>query len=267
VNAVPILVIPPGNDAGYEPNRSIALGRLTKPVIDEITREFKAAKSAEETDPARALALYRAFLARQPKFAEAHYRAARLLERSGEYASANREYVLARDLDGFPQRCPTDLQDAYRAVAGRHETAILIDGEAVLRALTPHGILDDNLFHDAQHPVLIGHIALARAVLDGLRLRHAVGWPATTPTPNIDASECAAHFGMTPNRWAIVCGRVVFFYKRTAYLRHDPKHRLGILDRYEKAAREIRAGSTPKETGVPGVGTRPTWVTDPFVLH
>lgn len=258
VKALPILVIPPGNDGGYEPNRSIAVGPLSKDAVDEITREFKAARTAEKGDPARAMALYRAFLERQPKFAEAHYRVAQLLERAGDYEGASREYVLARDLDGFPQRCPTDLQDVYRTVAQRHSASILIDGQAVLLAISPHGILDDNLFHDAQHPVLIGHIALARAVLDGMRIRHALDWPASTSTPNIDAAECAAHFGMTPNRWAIVCGRVVFFYKRTAYLRHDPKHRLNVMNRYEKAARDIRAGSTPEETGVPGLGTRPT---------
>lgn len=257
INALPIFVIPPGNDAGYEPNRSIALGPFTKPATEEITRDFKAAKNAEAAEPARAIALYRAFLERQPKFAEAHYRLARLIERSGDFEAANREYVLARDLDGFPQRCPTDLQDVYRIVAERHPRSILIDGQTVLRALSTHGILDDNLFHDAQHPVLIGHIALARAVLDGLRQRAALGWPAERPTPTIDAGECALHFGMTPNRWAIVCGRVVFFYKRTAYLRHDPKHRLAVMNRYEKAAQEIRAGSTPEETGIPGLGTRP----------
>jgi hypothetical protein len=257
VGALPVLVIPPGNDAGYEPNRSVAVAPLTEPQIKAVIREFNAAKAAEDDDPSRSLAFYRAFLVKQPLFAEAHYRVARLLERSGDYEGANHEYVLARDLDGFPQRCPSDLQDTYRAVAARHPAALLVDGQSVLRALSRHGILDDHLFHDAQHPVLIGHVALAQAVLDGLRARRAFGWSGGAPAARIDPAECAEHFGMSLNRWAVVCGRVVFFYKRTAYLRHDPAHRLAIIARYEQAAREIRAGKTPEETGVPGLGVRP----------
>ncbi len=259
IGTLPVLVIPPGNDAGYEPNRSVATGRLTREEVESITREFQAAKAFEDTDPARSLALFRAFLGRQPRFAEAHYRVARLLERSGDYGAAYREYILARDLDGFPQRCPSDFQEAYRRVASRHPGALLIDGQAVLRALSPHGILDDHLFHDGQHPVLISYVALAQAVLDGLRARHAFGWTGDAPAPRIDPAECAAHFGMTPDRWAIACKCVAHFLKRLAYMRHDPTHRLEVLERYETAAREILAGRPPEETGVAGLGVRPTW--------
>lgn len=259
LKALPILVIPPGNDAGFEPNRSIAVGRLTQPRIDAIAREFQAAKQVEESDPARALTLYRQFLSQQPKFAEAHYRVARLLEKSKEFEEANREYILARDLDNYPQRCPSDLQDTYRAVARRHPRAILIDGQAVLSALSPHGILDDNLFHDGQHPVLLAHVALAQAALKAVHDRQALGWPAGTPAPKIDAADCAENFKMSPNRWASLCDWVAYYYKRTAYLRHDPTHRLAIAEHYEKAASAIRAGTAPEDTGVPGLGTRPTW--------
>jgi tetratricopeptide (TPR) repeat protein len=259
VHALPILIIPPGNDAGYEPNRSVGVGRLSKDDVDALTRQFESARVLERNQPAQALGFYRTFLEQQPKFAEAHYRIARLLERSGEYEAANREFILARDLDGFPQRFPSDFEEAYRTVAARHASAILVEGPTVLRAMSGHGILDDNLFHDAQHPVLIGHVALAQAVLDGMSSRKALGWPAGQETPRIGAVDCAEHFGINADRWAIVCDRVVFFYKRTAYLRHDPAHRLEILDDYERAARQIRAGTKPEDTGIRGLGAAPIW--------
>src|SRR5262249_48255113 len=148
LGALPILVIPPGNDAGYAPNRSITAKPLTAAESAAIAQEFQAARALEATDPAQSEALYRAFLARQPQFAEAHFRLARLRERAGDNDTAYQHYVLARDLDGFPQRCPSDFQNVYRAVATRHRGALLIDGQAVLRALSPRGIIDDNLFHD-----------------------------------------------------------------------------------------------------------------------
>jgi tetratricopeptide (TPR) repeat protein len=259
IGALPVLIIPPGNDAGYEPNRSVALDPLTEAEIEALTREFEAARALEATDPARAVARYREFLHRQPGFSEAHYRLARLLEQTGDYDAAYREYILARDDDGFPQRCPTDFQDAYRTVAARHASSLLIDGQAVFRALSPHRILDDHLFHDGQHPALIGHVALAQAVLEGLHVRRVFGWTADVPTPAIEPAECAAHFGIDAERWAYVCMGSARFYERMAYVRYDPSLRLSWMVRYVEAMRAILAGRAVEDIGIPGLGTRPTW--------
>ena len=71
---------------------------------------------------------------------------------------------------------------AYQAVARRHtQSVVLVDGPAVLRTKSRHGILDADLFHDNVHPTLIGHVALAEAVLGGLKARAAFGWPVSTP--------------------------------------------------------------------------------------
>jgi lysophospholipase L1-like esterase len=257
LGALPILVKPPGNDAGYEPNRSVAGGPITREHAAAIAREFLAARAAEGSDPVRAEALYRAFLARQPQFAEAHFRLARLLEHAGGFDEAYRHYVLARDLDGYPQRCPSDLQAAYDAVAARHPGAIHIDGQALFRARSPHGMLDDHLFHDGVHPVLAGHVALAQAALEALHARRAFGWPEHAPAPVIDLAECAAHFGMTPKRWATVCEVSELYYSRTAHLRQDNRDRLDKAERYRQAARALAAGVPPEQTGIPGLGVRP----------
>src|SRR5262249_30739397 len=147
VGCVPVLVIPPGNEAGFEPNRSVLADTVANAERARVARAFASARAAEAPDPARALAGYPAILRPRPGFADAHLRAGRLLERAGQYPEANRHYLLARDHDGYPVRCPSPLQEAYRAVARRHG-CILVDGPAVLRRICPHGILDDHAFHD-----------------------------------------------------------------------------------------------------------------------
>jgi hypothetical protein len=87
-----------------------------------------------------------------------------------------------------------DLAQIYRDVAARHNT-ILVDGPEILRAKSRHGILDDELFHDAHHPTLASHLNLAQAVLDQLHKRRALGLGGDgAPAPSLDPAECASHF-------------------------------------------------------------------------
>jgi hypothetical protein len=253
IGALPILIIPPGNDAGFPPYRSYLAPETTRAGREAFARDFRAAREAEAANAARAEAAYRALLARQPLFAEAHYRLARLLDRSGRRGEAGRHYALARDRDGMPMRCPGDFQAAYRAAASRH-SVVLVDGPAVLRRRSPSGLLDDHLFHDAQHPTLESYVALAQDALDQLGARRALGWPEGVATPTIDPVECAAHFGIDAASWSEVCERTATFYARTAYMRHDPSESLQRADRYASAARQIDAGQAPASVGIPGIG-------------
>jgi hypothetical protein len=251
IGTIPVLVIPPGNEAGFEPNRSVLPDSTSPDERRSFLEDWLAARSSE-SDPVAAMARYTALIARQPGFAEAHFRLGRLLEQSGRFDEAREEYRLARDLDGFPQRCPSPFQQTYRDVAARHG-CILIDGPAELEALSPHGILDDHLINDAHHPSLRGHIALAEAVLRELRASRSFGW-ASGAAPSIDPAECAAHFGMDDKSWAEVCRKVAFFYKVTANCRYDPAERLNKMELYSKAADRIAAGTPSAEVGLPGIG-------------
>jgi len=253
LGTLPILVIPPANEGGFEPSRSTLPETVSDFERQALTREFRSARAAE-VEPARAISQYRSLVARQPGFAEAQFRLARLLEHSGDWDEARLCYTRARDADAIPLRCPTPFQDAYRAVAARHD-CILIDGPEVLRAISPHGILDDTLFHDAHHPTLRGHIALAEAVLRALHARHAFGWRAG-PDPVIEPLDCAEHFGVKPNDWFLVCERSSEFYRYSSITRYDPTERLAKARRYGLAAEKIAEGVPPEETGVPGVGCR-----------
>ena len=255
VGALLILVVPPGNDADFEPIRSY-LPVTTSPAEREaFARDFLAVRELESSEPRRALSAYQTLLTRQPGFAEAHYRLARLLEETGEWDKAYEHYVAARDLDGMPVRCLTVFQQAYREVATQHQCA-LVDGQGLFHAIGPHGLLNDTLFNDMMHPSLRGHIALATAILDALRKRGVLGWSPSVPTPTIDAARCAAHFGLSSADWAKVCRTSNEMYGIAALLRYDNRQCHARERAYEQAKRRIAAGEPPESVGLPNLGVR-----------
>ena len=84
LGALPILISPPGNDADFEPNRSYLPAATPRRERESFRRAFLAVRGLEETDPARSIQQYRELLARQPCFAETHYRLATLLRKAGD---------------------------------------------------------------------------------------------------------------------------------------------------------------------------------------
>jgi hypothetical protein len=254
LGCLPILIIPPGNDAS-NPNQSYADPATGAATRQALARRLMDILSIEERDPDRAIAAYQEVVAEQPTHARAHYRLARLLHADKSFVDANHHYILARDQDGLPLRCITSLEEAYQRVARRHaQSVVLVDGPAVLRTKSRHGILDADLFHDNVHPTLIGHIALAEAVLAGLKARAAFDWPASTPAPIIDPQRCADELGIDAFAWAAVCERSAVYYGQLALLPSDSAERAEWRDRYATAARQIRAGAQPEDVGIPGVG-------------
>ncbi len=254
IGCVPILIIPPGNDASG-PNQSYAKPETGAATRQALARRLMEVLSIEERDPDRAIAAYQVVVAEQPMYARAHYRLARLLQAAGSFVQANHHYILARDHDGMPLRCITPLQAAYQTVARRHaQSVVLIDGPAVLRTKSRHDILDSDLFHDNVHPTLAGHIALAEAVLGGLKARAAFGWPVSTPAPILNPQRSANEFGIDACAWATVCDRSAAYYGQLALLPSDSAERVEWRDRYATAARRLRAGAEPEDVGIPGVG-------------
>ncbi len=253
IGALPILVIPPANDAGYEPSRSFLPAASTRAEREAFTREFLWTRQEEDSNPTRCIDRYRELLARQPGFAETHFRLARLLERAGEWGEAYREYVAARDLDGQPIRCLTAFQHAYRNVADRHG-CILIDGQQLFHTIGKHGLLDDYLFHDAMHPSVRGQIALAQAILEALHACPSFGWTEGVPLPIIDPAQCAAHFGIDATVWQSLCGRGAMFYYANIPLRYDRSERIAKQRAFSEAAQRIARGESPEAVGLPNIG-------------
>jgi hypothetical protein len=255
IGAVPILVIPAGSDGGFDPTRSYLSARTLEAERASFARDFLAVRALESTQPSEAIAAYGRLLDRQPGFAEAHFRVARLLEASGDTRSANFHYIHAREQDGMPMRCPNVIQEVYRAVAARHN-AVLVDGPAVLSGMSDTGIIDNRLIHDAQHPTLVGYSALAQVALDLLEARKEFGWPAGVPSPEVDPAFCAGKAGLDAERWGLVCKRTSRFFDLLAPLRYDPEERLRLRDRWIAARTAVETGADPDQVGMPGLGTQ-----------
>jgi lysophospholipase L1-like esterase len=251
-----IVIVPPGNDAGFEPDRSVLPPGTPRQEREAFTRSFFEARALEPTNPQESVRRYRALLGEQPGFAESHFRLARLLQQTRSYEEAYREYVQARDLDGHPMRCMTAFQDVYRQLAPRYG-AILVDGQEVFHAHHPHGLLDDNLFNDGMHPSLEGTVALAQAVLAALRERQAFGWPTSLPPPSLKLADCANHFDVTIATWKNVCRFAAGFYWTTRRIRFDPAEREAKERLYSNSLNRLETGLSPDVLDVPGVGIHP----------
>ncbi len=253
IHALAIVIVPPGNDADFEPNRSFLPPSTPREEREEFAREFLYARRLEAIDPDSAMGAYRGLIARQPGFAESHYRLGVLLSLAGSREDSYRAFIAARDCDGYPVRCLTRFQDVCRDVAGRHG-AILIDGQAELHAIGRQGRLDDELFQDAMHPSLRGQIALAQAVLRGLRDRRAFGWPATVAAPVIDPSKCVERFGIGRGAWKDLCLWGIHFGTYAQGLRYDQAPRLQRKRAYATAHDRLVAGATVESLGLPNIG-------------
>jgi hypothetical protein len=263
LGTLPILVIPPGNDAGYDPSRSILAPDTPDSERVRFAHAFARARALEERDPAEAIREFRTLSAQHPEFAETHFRLARLLAQTGAWEEAQSHYVLARECDAMPLRCPESLRQVYRDLAALHPRALLVDGPKVLEKKSRHGIVGDRFFHDAQHPNLAGYAALAEEILKQLRARHAFGYPQSSPVPIIDAESCARNFQIDAPRWAEISRREIWFFHATAYIRYDPKFRIARAGDYERAAALIRSGVDPAQAGMPGWALPPK----PGALH
>ena len=93
IGAIAILVIPPANESGFEPNRNVLPGHITPTRRKDLTERFTQARQLEEVDPSQSLQRYRSLLAREPEFAEVAFRLGRLLERSGAFDEARAFYI------------------------------------------------------------------------------------------------------------------------------------------------------------------------------
>ena len=103
--------------------------------------------------------------------------------------------ILSRPETSTECRCDARLVSSKSTATWRpsHDCA-LVDGQKLFHAIGLHGFLDDDLFHDAMHPSLRGHIALATAILEVLHSRRWFGWPTDLPAPAIEPARLRCPF-------------------------------------------------------------------------
>jgi hypothetical protein len=262
VGALPILIIPPGNEAGYEPNRSVVPPSRTAMERAQLASDYWEARQWEsDSNPERALDAFRLLVEREPGLAEGHFRLARLLEQAGAWAEARSHYLAARDLDAMPSRMTSPFEEVYRRVAARHPACILIDGPAELRAVCPHAIVDDHAMQDGQHPSLRGMAALGRAVVRALEARRAFGLGGSVDVV-IEPRSCVARYGVDAKRWSSVCDWGRSFYRWTADFRFDPRERDAKARRFEELRDAFDADQPVFPTNFPPLSLEPLPVAD-----
>ena len=254
IGAVPILVIPPGNESGFEPNRSVISARVSAAEREELADRFQQYLSVEKQDPRQSMEGYRSILDEHPDFAEAHFRLGRLLESAQAYDEARSHYIQARDLDGYPVRCMTPFMEIYRDVAARH-ACILVDGPQVLRRKPPRDPQRRTLARRpppcVQEPFLSGsgdHGPAFRAEIAGpgssfnqrLRDRHR-----SLRSAFPDRLECLVDGLHQVRRLLLASGR--------GSLRAIGARAKEL--RFMQAGRDLKAGiRSAEEVGVPGIG-------------
>jgi len=156
-----VLCVEPSNLRDWPPFETVARGKLTMVELNERLARIADLNARGENEPA--LKLTREVLDADPGAAMFHYAAAKCLDALGRPAEAKPEYLKARDLDAFPHRSISALNDAVREIAGS-ENVPLYDAEDALMEAAKDGIPGNDLFLDQCHPNAEGH----RLIADGL---------------------------------------------------------------------------------------------------
>jgi len=100
--------------------------------------------------------------------ARLHFASARAHERLGAAGPARAAFQRAVDLDVWPWRAPSWIQEAVRGVA-REASVPLVDLERIFDDASPAGIAGGELICDIHHPSLEGHERIAEVFLDVLQ--------------------------------------------------------------------------------------------------
>ena len=126
---------------------------------------FDEATKLDETDPAKALELYRRAEATDDRYALLAFRIARCHDRLGEPDQALAYFRKARQLDICPLRMIEELHHRLKQVAAQTGTP-LVDAEALACNISPDGIPGNNCFMDHVHPDIGSHQQIGRLLAE-----------------------------------------------------------------------------------------------------
>src|SRR5271165_1775450 len=129
---------------------------------------------------AGAVKLYLSAAAIDGEYAELEFRVARCLQALGDFDSAKKHFLRARDLDTLRFRADSKINDINRSVAAS-SGAELVDADAVFSKASPNGIIGSELIYEHVHMTPLGSYLLARAMFlqIGSELMPASGQPLT----------------------------------------------------------------------------------------
>lgn len=177
---VPILfVLPPSNLADSPPFKSEHRNGITASELEQWNAAIASAKTYLKSFPAAAVEPFREAIRIDPEFADTHFELGKLLESLGDFSSARREFLLARDHDICPLRILSSMERSMEQVAARNNVPLL-NAHQLLENQTRHGILDSSMLVDHVHPSFAGHQQVAMALVEQLSLTGLIspheGW-------------------------------------------------------------------------------------------
>lgn len=159
-NILLIWFIPAGSESTCPPNRStIRTHNHSARDLVAVRAHQQAALLEQQQAWIQAAEVYRLVLSDHPDMAEFHFRRGHCLLHMNQPEAAAVSFQRALETDAFPVRAQADHRDAVAQVA-REYGNVTIDTAAILRRMTPHGILDDSVIMDDVHPSLRGVFAL-----------------------------------------------------------------------------------------------------------
>lgn len=163
--------LPATNEGVFRPNRSVCERKLTTQETILLDESVHAARRLiERAQYESALARLQSLARQFPHVAEVEYWIGRCHLELGEFQAARDWFNRAADHDAYPANTITPYREAIRRVAHAFEIEV-IDAAAVLREISPTGLLDRHVIHDNVHPTLRGFYELGRAAADSQTLR------------------------------------------------------------------------------------------------
>ena len=159
LGTVPIFIVPGSNDGDYEPSRSTLPANTDLQARESFAREFERRRRWSRVNRRRPSPVTRHCSKVRPDSRRHITVWGGCWRHPGRGLRQREHYEKAREYDVMPMRCPEDFRQAYRDVAREHPSIVLVESAEVLRPLSPHGILDDHVYHDAQHPTFRGYLA------------------------------------------------------------------------------------------------------------
>ena len=112
------------------------------------------------------------------------FRQARNLDFSGQYAKAEKEYRLAKDLDALRFRAPEAMNEVIYRLAEQYQYPVVPMKKAFEDA-SPNHLVGDNLMTDHLHPNMHGYFLMAEAFFQTMKKNYMLDpdWPEENIKP------------------------------------------------------------------------------------
>lgn len=217
-----IFIFPAANEGGYPPARSTYSAREGREEFRELYargRLFLTIGRNEE-----AVSCFEEAAKYDPNFAELAYQRGKVYRHLGNSDAAQQNFQTAKENDGHPFRGLDIQRRAMRDVARQYDIP-MIDFDSLLRPLSPDGILDDRLFHDAHHPSIQGYNLLGYELYRMLLASDVLKLGGKQPEKMLADAELLKAFDFGKQDWIKLLETRLKWYETTHSVSFDPSDR------------------------------------------